>query len=320
MIAIRIVVCPVDFSPATARQVDLAADVCRGFGARLVLHHNVTDVSVGAAVGWMWHAAHESDVAPATSVDDQLRRVVRRVPKGLDIETCITHGGVGEAVLAVSEAAEADLIVLSAHAGKTEDHASVIEFLLQHSRRAVLALHDPGEDVRVPRFVAAGEASENSDDRLMQSILVPVSLTGEAHPQIEFATGLSRRFPLRLHLLHVLEPAADLEGRDPDPAAVRARLDELVPADLAKHATVHITTGDTVPAIVRAARELAASCIVMGEHTTVPVKRWLTHDTARAVLHEAPCPVWYVPAAKPPAKSFEQFATSTERSIIWGNV
>ena len=44
MIAIRIVVCPVDFSPVTAHQVDLAADVCRAFGARLVLHHNVTAV------------------------------------------------------------------------------------------------------------------------------------------------------------------------------------------------------------------------------------------------------------------------------------
>ena len=93
MIAIRIVVCPVDFSPATARQVDLAVDVCRAFGARLVLHHNVTDVSVGAAVGWMWHAAHEAVVPPVNSVDDQLRAVVRQVPDGIDVETCITRGG-----------------------------------------------------------------------------------------------------------------------------------------------------------------------------------------------------------------------------------
>jgi len=48
MIAIRTVVCPVDFSPATSRQVDLASDVCRAFGARLILHHNVSDLSVGA--------------------------------------------------------------------------------------------------------------------------------------------------------------------------------------------------------------------------------------------------------------------------------
>jgi len=320
MIAIRIVVCPVDFSPATARQVDLAADVCRAFGARLVLHHNVTDVSVGAAVGWMWHAAHEAQEPLPVSVDDRLRAVVGQVPAGIDVETCITRGGAGEAVLAVSDAAEADLIVLSAHAGKTEDHASVIEFLLQHSRRAILALHDPGEDMLVPRFAGSGEDSATGENKLMQAVLVPVSLTGEAHPQVSFVAGLARLFPMRLHLLHVLEPAADLEGRDPDPVSVRPRLRAMVPDDLAGRATVHVTVGDTVPAIVRAARELSASCIVMGEHTTVPVKRWLTHDTARAVLHEAHCPVWYVPAEKPPARSFEQFAVSREKSILWGNV
>jgi nucleotide-binding universal stress UspA family protein len=317
MIAIRIVVCPVDFSPATTRQVDLAVDVCRTFGARLVLHHNVTDVSVGAAVGWMWHAAHDAVVPPVTSVDDQLRAVVGRVPDGIDVETCITRGGVSEAVLAVCEAAEADLIVMSAHAGKTEDHASIIELLLQRSRQPILAVHDPGEDLMLPSFVTD---SEDEEDRPMQSILVPVSLSSDAHPQVEIAAGLARVVPLWLHLLHVLEPAAEFDGRTPDPAAVWPSLEALVPDDLAGRATVHVTTGDTVPAIVRAAREMSVALIVMGEHTTAPVRRWLTHDTARAVLHEAHCPVWYVPAEKAAPITVERFALSNEKSILWGNV
>jgi hypothetical protein len=37
MIAIRTILCPVDFSPATPRQVDLAANLCLAFNARLVL-------------------------------------------------------------------------------------------------------------------------------------------------------------------------------------------------------------------------------------------------------------------------------------------
>jgi hypothetical protein len=87
MIAIRIVVCPVDFSAATDRQVKLAADVCRAFGARLVLHHNITDVSVGAGIGWMWHADHSS---PRPISVDTVRAVVRRV-SGIEVETCITR-------------------------------------------------------------------------------------------------------------------------------------------------------------------------------------------------------------------------------------
>ena len=109
--------------------------------------------------------------------------------------------------------------------------------------------------------------------------------------------------------------------RDAEPASLKMRLAALVPADLIDRTSLHVDEGDPVPAIVAAARRLGVSCIVMGEHTRVPVKRWLTRDTARAVLHGAPCPVWYVPTAKPSAAwSFEKFALSREHGILWGNV
>src|SRR5262245_1636142 len=110
MVAIRLVHCPIDLSSATTRQLDLAVDLCRAFGARLVLHHNVTDVAAGAAVGWMWQADHAS--SPAGAVDEKLRALVAHVPRDIDFETCITRGAVQEAVLKVSAAAEADLILL----------------------------------------------------------------------------------------------------------------------------------------------------------------------------------------------------------------
>lgn len=310
MIAIRSVHCPVDFSPATHRQLDLAVEVCRAFGARLVVHHNVTDVAVGAAVGWMWHADHAAFSAP--TVDSQLRELVARVPAEVNVETCITRGAVTEAVMKVSEAAEADLIVLSAHTGKTEDHASIIEYLLEHSNRAVLALHDPDADLSAPRFASA------DGELWRQTVLVPTSLHGDAHAQVDAARDLARVLPLRLHLLHVVETEPERRGLDLE--AARERLQSLIPEDLAGKASVEVRIGDAVPEIVKAATELRAACIVMGEHTRVPVKRWFSHDTARAVLHEAACPVWYVPAAKPAAMSFSRFALSDEKSSLWGNV
>ena len=53
MLSVRTVLCPVDFSSATPRQVELAVDLCRAFGARLVLHHNVIEVAIGSGVSWM---------------------------------------------------------------------------------------------------------------------------------------------------------------------------------------------------------------------------------------------------------------------------
>ena len=305
---IRTVVCPVDFSPATARQIGLASDICRAFGAQMVLHHNVTDASHGAAVSWMWHADHVP--SGPSSVDEQLRQCVRTVPRDVEVETCITRGAVTEGVLAVSDAAEADLVVLCEHRGKTEDHASVIEFMLERSSRAVLALHDHGTDMTVPRFFRDGEES------ITQSVLVPVNVNGGTHPQVDLACDLARRFPLHLQLLHVFETES---GESPESELTR-KLQELVPSDLSARAWFHVANADPVRGIVEMARRLSASCIVMGEHTRVPVKRWFKRDTSRAVLHEAHCPVWYVPTKSAAARSLERFALSDEKSSLWGNV
>ena len=71
--------------------------------------------------------------------------------------------------------------------------------------------------------------------------------------------------------------------------------------------------------ITRMAAELAAKCIVMGEHARTPLKRWFTEDIARAVLHDAPCPVLFVPSVPPDQREWlSRFALSKEKSILWG--
>ena len=81
MIALKTVLCPVDFSPATPRQVDLAAELSRTFGARLVLHHNRHSMGTVASVGWMWNAAHHGD--SQVVVDAKLRDCLARLPEGV---------------------------------------------------------------------------------------------------------------------------------------------------------------------------------------------------------------------------------------------
>jgi nucleotide-binding universal stress UspA family protein len=70
----------------------------------------------------------------------------------------------------------------------------------------------------------------------------------------------------------------------------------LVPEDVAGRAKLHIEHGDAATGIARAADQLSAACIVMGEHARRPIRGWFSRDTSRDVLHRAHCPVWYVPA------------------------
>jgi nucleotide-binding universal stress UspA family protein len=288
MIAIRTVLCPVDFSPATGRQVDVAADLCRAFGARLVLHHNLPSLGTVASVGWMYRADHPPE--SPQQVDTRLREHLARVSHGIDTEARITQGPSSQTVLAEIESVDADLIVLSTHGKAADDHASITEEVLGHARRSVLVLHDAAVEHHTPHFAS-------KVDR--QVVLAPTDLAPESRAAVETGLDLVRRMEVELHLLHLL-PEGSHKRSDHQQVLSEARreLVALVPEDLSTRVRLHIEDGDAGQGIVRVAEAISADCIVMGEHTRAPIRRWLSRDTSRAVLREAPCPVWYIPGER----------------------
>ena len=84
MLAIRTVLCPVDFSPLGEREIELATAVCRRFGARLVLHHNLEAVSIGLSMGWMWNQVHAGEKPTAAMVEARLQELMAGLPEGID--------------------------------------------------------------------------------------------------------------------------------------------------------------------------------------------------------------------------------------------
>jgi nucleotide-binding universal stress UspA family protein len=284
MIALRTVLCPVDFSPATPRQVDLAADLCRAFGARLVLHHNRHSLGAGASVGWMWNAEHQG--TSTSVVEAKLGECLSRVPSGVEAEPLITEGPVSRAVLAAGDLVEADLVVLTAHGTLADDHCSITRRVLEDSGRAVLVLHEPKSEPRTPRFGA--ESAEP------QIVVAPTDLDPQSRPALEVGFDLARQLPIELHLLHMQSRRA--HRALPDDEALD-RLRALVPGELADRVSVHVEHDDVAHGIAAAAERLSAVCIVMGEHTPT-LRHLFGHRTSRAVLQEAHCPVWYVPGAR----------------------
>jgi nucleotide-binding universal stress UspA family protein len=286
MTAIRTVLCPVDFSAATPRQVGLAADLCRVFQARLVLHHNLAHLAPGAGVGWMWAADHPS--MSTNAAEEKLQALLADLPPDLTKEAHVTRGPASEAVVKVSEDIDADLVVLSTHGTPSDDHASVTEQVIARGRRGVLALHETHEDQRTLTFTPAGGP--------VQVALVPTDLSPESRAAVEVAVDLARRWPFELHLLHLLDVKRHQTAADA--AHARYQMEGLLPDDLREAAVLHVEAGDAVDGIVRLATNLSAACIVMGEHTRMPLRRWFSRDTSNAVLRQAPCPVWYVPGTR----------------------
>jgi nucleotide-binding universal stress UspA family protein len=289
---IHTILCPIDFSAATRRQTELAVDLCRVFGARLVLHHNISGLSAGMAVGWMYAADHPP--ASEADADRRMQEFMKSLPPDVSAIAHVTRGQLSQTVIGLAGAVGADLVVLSTHGEgqadpDADDQASLAEQVLDRAACAVIALHQPAGEPNIPRFTPTGPR---------QVLVVPTDFTAGSQAALDFACDLSRKIPFELHLVHFLPSRA---GRDQARDLVQdaeRRLNDMLPKDLAGSAKLHVDTGDAVRGIPDAARRLSAACIVMGEHTRRPIRRWLNRDTARAVLHEAPCPVWYVPGQR----------------------
>ena len=287
MLSIRTVLCPVDLSPATSRHVDVAVGICRAFGARLVLHHNIVDLGIGPAVGWMWAPGHPEAEQTA---EQKLRELMAHVPEGTESEVRITHGPVVDAVISVGRSVEADLIVLSTRGGAASPNGSVTERVLKLGTLPIFAIHWQLLEDRAPRFEAI------STER--QALLVPTDLTRASQPAMNVAFSLARRFPFDVHLLHVLPGASN--GRAADDA--RARMEAMAP-DLPHRPQAHIEAGVPAHVIARVADEIGAACIVMGERQRTPLRHWFRPDTSQGVLHPAPCSIWYVPEFPLPVRA-----------------
>lgn len=291
MLSIRTVLCPIDFSAATARQVDLAADICRAFGARLILHHNQVELAIGAGVGWMWEPGHSD---PARTPQQKLQDLLAAAPPGTDAEMRLTRGPVVDAVVTVSRSVAADLVVLSTRGAESDGDDTVTDRLLEAASLPIFAIHDALHEHRTPKFAAASGSP--------QPLLVPTDFTPASQAAVDVAFDLSRRFPFDVHLLHVVPPGT---GNGEAASDARRKMTALVPADLPRPPHQLVDTGVPARVIARVAEEIAATCIVMGEHARTPARHWFRSDTSRAVLHPAACPIWYVPS-----RAFEAAATT----------
>lgn len=297
MTQIRTILCPVDLTDVSAREVDLAVELARGFGARLVLHHNLPATGIGLAKSWEWKQAHPGAAADVPA-EERMEKLVHRVPSDVPTEWLITGGPLAIGVARLAEQLPADLVLLGCHGCPTEEHSSLTEDLLGRCDRPLLVLHEDEER----------SWTLHLDERRQRPLrlLVPTDFTNGGTAAVRYACELARDLPSELHLLHVVQGSAapitpiDFTGpatpyRQSARAEAEERLRDQVPPELTERVTIHTRTGTPDQVIVEVAESVQPDLIVMGEHARRLLRRFLTRDTARRVLHRAPCPVWFVP-------------------------
>ena len=297
MLQIRTVLCPVDFTEVSSRELDLATEVCRSFGARLVLHHNVGNAPAGPAASWMWHQEHRNGHSPEEMAVARLREMLDALPPDVQPEARLSSGVAAPAILHLEDELGADLVVMATHGASSSDHTSIAEQIVEESRCPVLVLH--GESDRalhlspgVPRIF---------------DVLVPTDLSPAAERAVSYAFELARILPVRLHLLHVILPRHSAwvetgvsmgtpQVREGHPSQeAHDRLAALVPEDIQNRVRLHVEIGEPAEKIAEVSDRLGVSCIVMGAHARSFLRKIFTQDTSLEILRKAACPVWFVP-------------------------
>ncbi len=279
----RIVLCPIDFSDLARQELALAVEVGEAFGAHLVLHHNLAAVSPGFTRAWEWNEVHRADATSSTKAEAKLRQLLAELPKNLSAEATVSSGPLGTILLELARQLPADLVVLGSHGWSTDDHASVTERIIERSPCPVLTIQEgPGTHHFRLRAAADGAAVP---------VVVPIDLSDAGERVVAYAAELARAVPLRLHLLHVLPGGSSYLTLE----TAERRVNDLIPTDLLARAEGHVQQGDAIAEILKFSQRIDPAFMIMGEHARSFLRRLFTKDTARQLLHRAPCPVWFVP-------------------------
>ncbi|HXI03531.1 MAG TPA: universal stress protein [Candidatus Saccharimonadales bacterium] len=292
---IRTVLSPVDFTPLSKKELDVAVAVCRRYGAKLIVEHNVgVAPPLPMGVEWMWLEGQGVPEAGETKeAGRRLKALVGSLPPEVHAEGRLVRGPVDAGLIFAAADVEADLIVMGSHGWGGVDHHSVTEVIIARAPCPVLALNDTssGTDLFGAETPARGRRA-----------LVPVGLTRWSIRSVEMALVLSRDLGMRLTLVHVPTArrserlsafAAEWEGRRQE--ALERRVKEMAGSAAAgiEFVTAHGKPGEE---IVRLAKESRFDLVVMGGHHGGIFRHLFSEPIPCSVLHACACPVWFVPA------------------------
>jgi nucleotide-binding universal stress UspA family protein len=292
---IKTVLCPLDFTTATERELQVASVICQSFGASMVLQCNL-DTTPPSSLGMNWMYAEErmiQEQQEEATAEKRLREAFSRAPSGVTVEGKITHGPRDFAIVHLARECQSDLIVMTQQASSDPDQVTVAERVVVDSPCPVLTVQPTSEP---------GSLFDNLSP---QAAVVPVDFTPHSMRTLDYAFSLARHLPITLQLLHLerasgwrdlqVMPFRRQDERERQLVDCKERLIAMIPPDLKERIRVNLRGGAVTEGILRCLQEFQASLVIMGAHPKGFWKKALTGSTACEILRRSPCPVWFVP-------------------------
>ena len=261
------ILCPVDFSAASAGALRYAAAIAAHFGTRLIVltvENPLLTEAIDLGTGVVWRAEDSRHELEQFAV----RTFGSESATAATLEYEVAVGKPAAEILRVSRERSCGLIVISTH-GLTGMRklffGSTTERVLRETRQPVL----------VTPPVDPGPLRIEDAKRLIRRILVPVDMSPASLYQTQVARELAEAFDVPVMLAQVIEPVKSrltvrlhLASIEADQRAVAEdRLNELiatVPRRL--HPEGLVAYGDPAEELVKIARDRQVGLIVMGLH------------------------------------------------------
>jgi len=295
MIAIRQILCPIDFSEPSRLALDHAVALARWYRADIrALHVMARTPSTGKE----WPYVHPISEEPAThqQLSAELRRFAEPAQAaGIATKLALREGVATAEILKEARACAADLIVMGTHGRRGFERwamGSVAEEVLRKAPCPVMT----GSVRRPPRLPPVP----------FQRILcaVDVDLSKPSRRALEYALSLAQEAKAHLTLLHVLEWFPQEVPR-PDTCfnvveysrflerEARERLQSAVPLEARQSCQPEeiVTTGKAYEEILRVAEEQKIDLVVMGVHERSALDLIFFGSTTNRVVRDALCPV-----------------------------
>ena len=294
------VLCPVDYSDASAGALRYAAAIAEHFGARLIvltvedpLLTSALDLGTGASWTPQLSQGHLEEFA-----DEALRRDGRPLPVHREYEIAVGKPPIE--ILRISRERGCELIVMSSHGltgARKLFFGSTTERVLRETTVPVLVT--PAADAG-PRDLETAAAR-------IRRIAVPVDLSAASADQTSVASHIAESLDLHLLLIHFIEPVksrlmaqANVAGLNADRRALAEealqRLAGSVPQKVRPEPL--IAYGDPAEEAAKVVRDRGAGLIVMGLHGS-PVSGPRMGSVTYRMLCVCAVPVLALPPRRP---------------------
>jgi len=262
MLRIERILCPVDFSDASAGAYGSAQSLARRYQARLIVQHVVE-----------FNPPHFDYYAPATYLvelyqsirDDDRKKLLDFVSShpsdGVQPECLVSDGGViTDAILAVAKEQKVDLIVMGTHGARGADRdalGSVADKVLRKARCPVLVSHKRERDAAGPQGVQ--ESIE------LRRVVFCTDFSDPAQRALGYALSVAAEYDAEITLLHVLEDVPSSAETETALATATRRLEGLIPPEAGTAARIKtaVRVGRAYEQIIQQASATQADLVIM---------------------------------------------------------